>query len=568
MRLAPLLLLGVLFVPGAANAGPEKPTFAAPTDDAVVGELAVDVRDDLDDAAIAALAADAGVKLLSNSAWSNQHDKIFRVVGASASARARLAADPRVEVVEPMHRRFVSFVPNDPHYQQQWHLPRVGSERAWDYGCGRGVTVAIIDTGVACYDKGPFSVGSDLTGTRCVSGYDFVNDRAEAADDHGHGTHVAGTVAQTTNNGKGVAGLAHCARLMPIKVLSGDGWGNDADVASGIRFAADEGASVINLSLGGPSPSRVLDAAVRYALAKGVVIVAAAGNSHFDVGYPAAFPGVLAVSASDSAGKIAWFSSRGPEVAIAAPGVDITQQTICDGGENKCELFGEWSGTSMASPHVAGAAALVIGAGVTDPGAVKAALFAAADPKGEPELYGAGVLDAGRAVAHAHTTQLLIRVLLMVAFGFLVARRVREKGGAFRLGRGAPLGLLIAGTGLFFFAPYLGFGPRAGAARWVIDLLQHPFGEWDLLGDARVHRYLPLANALPAMALTAVLFGVKRARSLVGGFSLGSAAFLAQLALSGQVATPTFGFVTRAWLVVNALVCLALARLTLDRKDG
>ncbi len=565
---APLLaglLVGLAALPGSA-AGAQKPTFAPPTDDLVGGELLVDVKDDADEATVAALARDAGVALLSNSKWSDAHDKIFRVVGASAAARAQLAADPRVEIVEPMHRRFVSFVPNDPLYKQQWHLPRVGSEQAWDYGCGRGVTVAVIDTGVACYDKGPFSVGSDLSGSRCVAGYDFVNDRPEAADDHGHGTHVAGTIGQTTHNGKGVAGLAHCARLMPIKVLSGDGWGSDADVASGIRFAADEGAQVINLSLGGPSPSKVLAAAVRYALAKGVVIVAAAGNSHFDVGYPAAFPGVLAVSASDAHDEIAWFSSRGPEVGIAAPGVDITQQTVCNGGTDKCELFGEWSGTSMASPHVAGAAALLVAQGVTEPTAVRAALRGAADPKGQPELYGAGILAAGRAVAHNHWLQVALRAVFAVVFGALLARRVRSKGGEFRLGLGVPLGVLFAGTGLLFFAPLVGLGPRLGGLRWAVDLLQRPFAEWDLLLDAHLHRFLPLANALPAMGLTALLFGVARVRGLLGGFALGSAALLTELAVRGAVATPVGPFFTRVWLVANALLCLAIARFTLDRK--
>lgn len=563
--LCAVLALGHASSAGAATDG-KRPTFPTPSSADELGELAVDVKDDVDAAGVAALAEDAGVTLLSNSKWSDAHDKIFRVVGASAEARRKLLADPRVEIVEPMHKRFVSFVPNDPHYAQQWHLPRVGSERAWDYSCGRGVTVAVIDTGVACYDKGPFSVGTDLNGGRCVGGYDFVNDRPEAADDHGHGTHVAGTVAQATHNGKGVAGLAHCARLMPIKVLSGEGWGSDADVASGIRFAADEGAQVINLSLGGPSPSKVLASAVKYALGKGVVIVAAAGNSHFDVGYPAAYPGVLAVSASDAHDQIAWFSSRGPEVAIAAPGVDVTQQTVCDGGANHCEIFGEWSGTSMASPHVAGAAALLVGAGVTNPAAVRATLLGTADPKGQPELYGAGILSAGRAVAEAHWLAVAVRTALIVVFGAWLARRIRQKGGDFRLGLGVPAGALLAGTGLLFFAPVLGLGPHALGLRPLVDLLQRPFGEWDVVLDARLHRYLPLANALPAFALTVVLFGVTRLRGLLGGFALGSAALLADLSLRGTTLLPVGPVLTRVWLAANALVCLGLARFSLDRK--
>ena len=335
----------------------------------------------------------------------------------ACSTRSRTT--PASTHAEAMSVYRASFVPDDPLFQEkQWHLQRVGATSAWEYACGRDVTVAVIDTGVACWDQGPFSRGSDSAGTRCERGYDFVNDRAEAADDHGHGTHVAGTIAQTTNNGRGAAGLAFCARLMPIKVLTKQGWGTVANVAEGIRFAADEGASVINLSLGGPIKSRILEDAVNHALSRGVVVVAAAGNSGRSVGFPAAYEGVIAVSATDANDKIAWFSSRGPEVTIAAPGVAVTQQTVCDGGKNKCELFGTFSGTSMASPHVAGAAALLMSNGVTAPAAVRAALENAATPKDDANLYGAGVLDAGRAVRGEFVRRLGLR------FGWLVALAV------------------------------------------------------------------------------------------------------------------------------------------------
>ncbi len=367
------------------------------------GEIVVDVRDDATDTDVADLAQKYGVALTPNSAWSLAHDKLedaFVAPADEARILDALSRDPRVEHAEAMSVLRASFVPDDPLYDaKQWHLKRVGAESAWEYACGRGVTVAVIDTGVACWDKGPFSRGSDLEGTRCERGYDFVNDRGEAADDHGHGTHVAGTIAQTTNNGKGAAGLAFCANLMPIKVLTRQGWGTVANVAEGIRFAADEGAQVINLSLGGPIKSKILEDAVKHALGRGVVVVAAAGNSGRSVGWPAAYDGVVAVSASDANDKIAWFSSRGPEVALAAPGVAVTQQTVCDGGKNHCEIFGTFNGTSMASPHVAGAAALVMSEGVTDPESVRAALAAGATPKDDASLYGAGILNVGASVA-------------------------------------------------------------------------------------------------------------------------------------------------------------------------
>ncbi|HSQ66554.1 MAG TPA: S8 family peptidase, partial [Polyangiaceae bacterium] len=350
----------------------DAPTFAPPADEEVAGEIVVDVADDASESDIADLARIVGAPLRAASAFSAATDKLEVADLSSPADEGRvldaLRADPRVEHAEPMGILWASFVPNDPLYaEKQWHLKRVGAERAWEYSCGEGVTVAVVDTGIACYDKNPFSKGSDLSGTSCTAGWNFVDNRAEAWDDQGHGSHVAGTIAQTTNNGKGVAGLAYCATLMPVKVLSKQGWGTTANVAEGIRYAADHGAQVINLSLGGPIKSKILEDAVHHAVSKGTLVVAAAGNSGKSVGYPAAYPEVVAVSATDSNDKVAWFSSRGPEIAIGAPGVAVTQQTICNGGKDKCEVFGTFNGTSMASPHVAGVAAMLVAEGVTDP---------------------------------------------------------------------------------------------------------------------------------------------------------------------------------------------------------
>jgi serine protease len=457
-------------------------------------------------------------------------------------------------------------VPNDPLYEtKQWHMKKVDGPTAWDYTCGRGVTVAIIDTGVACFDNGPFSKGTDLEGTRCEGGWDFVNDKKEASDDHGHGTHVAGTVAQTTNNGMGAAGLAFCATLMPIKVLSKGGFGTVANVAEGIRFAADNGAQIINMSLGGPIKSKILEEAVDHAIKKNVLIVAAAGNSGRSVGYPAAYPGVLAVSATDANDKIAWFSSRGPEVAIGAPGVNVTQQTICEGGKNKCEIFGTFNGTSMASPHVAGAAAMVVGMGITDPNAVRAALEKSATPKEEKNLYGAGILNAGAAVSHAHWMHVGIRLAALALLLLLVAGRIKKEKGAFIKSPLAVVGALIGSVGLLPIAPLLHLG-SLGFLRTAVELAMRPFGEWDVLWGVGLHKWLPLANALPAMAGVSFLFGSRRLRPGVGGFALGSAALLVQLAFSADV---TFGmgpFALRLWTIANALVCLWIARICLDAK--
>jgi serine protease len=536
------------------------------TEDEVPGELAVDLRDDLSSAELAQVKSEYA--LSPNSAWSDDHDKLeVAFAGAEEDALLeRLSKDPRVEHAERMEVFRASFVPNDPFYEKQWHLQRVGAESAWEYACGEGVTVAVVDTGVACFDKGPFSRGSDLAGTRCEGGYNFVSDTPEAYDDQGHGTHVAGTIAQTTNNGKGVAGLAYCARLMPIKVLNGRGWGTLANVAEGIRYAADNGAQVINLSLGGPSKSKILEEAVDHAISKGVVVVAAAGNSGRSVGYPAAYDGVIAVSASDSNDKIAWFSSRGPQVAIAAPGVNVTQQTICDGGRNKCELFGTFNGTSMASPHVAGTAAMLVGLGLSGPHSVRAALAAGAVPKDDPKLYGAGILSAAASTFQVFWTHFWARALALLVLGALVARRIRKRGGKLVAWRRAAFGALLGSVGLLPFLPLTHFAARLGEHRLFAELLMRPVGEWDVVFDAGWHRWLPMANAVIPLAAAAVLFGVKRLRPTLGGFALGMAALLASLALLGDVATPFGMFATRIWLAVNTALCLWLARIGLDEK--
>jgi serine protease len=458
------------------------------------------------------------------------------------------------------------FTPNDPKFTDQWHMTRAGAEKAWEYACGEGVTVAVVDTGIACYDEGGFMKGTDLAGTKCVGGYNFVGKNEIAADDQGHGTHVAGTIAQTTNNGVGVAGLAHCAKLMPVKVLSKGGWGTMADVAEGIRWAADHGAQVINLSLGSSAKSKVVENAVTHAYKKGVVVVAAAGNSGKAVGYPAAYPGAIAVSATDKNDTIAWFSSRGPEVAIGAPGVGVMQQTICEAGKNKCEQWGVFNGTSMASPHVAGAAAILVGQGITDPDAVKATLQSTATPKEDKNLFGAGILETGKAAARTHWMHVAVRLAALLALAFVVVRRIKQKGGTIEKGPGKVVGALFAGIGLLPFLPLLGVPARLGSMRWVADLAMRPFGEWDLLFAPGLHKWLLFASAAPAFLLTTFFFTSKHVRPLIGGIALGSAALLVQTGISGESFFALGSFALRIFCALNVVALLWVARMSLDAK--
>lgn len=537
----------------------------------IAGEIVVDVKDDLSDADIAAMATEDHVPLHANSP--NAHaDGNIEVADMDpsdlAAAMDRLRNDPRVESVELASTATVLWEPNDPKYGEQWHMKRAGAETAWEYACGEGVTVAVVDTGVACYDEGGFMKGTDLAGTSCVGGYNFVAKNEIAADDQGHGTHVAGTIAQTTNNGVGVAGLAHCAKLMPVKVLSARGWGTMADVAEGIAWAADNGAQVINLSLGAPTKSPVVEKAVKHAISKGVVVVAAAGNSGRSVGFPAAYDGVIAVSATDKNDGIAWFSSRGPEVSIGAPGVGVTQQTICEAGKNKCEQWGTFNGTSMASPHVAGAAALLVGQGITDPDAVKARLQSTATPKEDHNLFGAGILEAGKATSMTYWSHVMLRLGALAAIAAYVFFRIKKKGGSVEKGAGKYVGALMGSVGLVPFLPLLGIPARLGSARVFAELAMKPVGEWTLLLSPSIHKWLPLASALPVFALTALFFGSKKLRPIIGGFALGTAALCAQMGAMQETWYALGGVMMHVWCIVNGALCIWLARLALDAKKA
>jgi cell wall-associated protease len=302
--------------------------------------------------------------------------------------------------------------PADPYYGPQWNLaPRTQSagsanwQAAWESGAtGAGVTVAVLDTGV--------TPGPDLTNV--APGWNFVANNANTADDSGHGTHVAGTVAQATNNGVGVAGVAGGATILPIKVLDADGDGSDLNIVKGINWAVSHGADVINLSLGGEHDGGTC-AAVASAVAQGVVVVAASGNAGAGaVSFPAGCPGAVAVGATTIDGSVASYSNRGTQLAITAPGGNMTTDLNGDGLKDGILQWSVFNGnagyyleagTSMASPHVAGAAALVKEAwAAATPTQVSQVLTQTATDRGAPgrdDAYGAGLLDIAAAVTRA-----------------------------------------------------------------------------------------------------------------------------------------------------------------------
>lgn len=296
-----------------------------------------------------------------------------------------------IEIVQAVQRVNVQeTIPNDSFWLQQYGPGRVQLPQAWDVSTGAsGVIIAVIDTGIDLDHP-------DLQ-SKLVPGMNFVTGAQPPNDDHGHGTHVAGIAAASTNNSLGVAGASWGARLMPLKVLDATGNGDDADVAAAIVWAADHGANVINLSLGGPCPSPVMELAATYAYTMGVTLVAAAGNGAGPVLCPGAAADVMAVAATDGSDQRASFSNFGPQVDIAAPGAGI-YSTERGGG------YGYRSGTSMAAPFVAGVAAILAGQPTFDsPDKIRAAIENTALDLGQlcaDIYYGHGLAQAYEALMY------------------------------------------------------------------------------------------------------------------------------------------------------------------------
>ena len=273
-----------------------------------------------------------------------------------------------VEFIEPIHQYKATLIPNDTYYSEQWAQTKISAPQAWDITTGsESVKVAIVDTGID-------GTHEDLSG-KVANGWDFVNGGEEGtaisentdSDDNvpGHGTMVSGVTAAVTNNSRGVAGLNWNARLMPVKVLDSDGYGNDYTIARGIIYAANNGAKVLNLSFGGATSSETLREAIDYAYNLGCVIIAASGNDNSSISEPARYNKVIAVGATTDTDE-RWVenestgSNYGRELAVVAPGKYILT-SIDYPGYN----YGYATGTSLAAPYVSGLAALILSQDLT-----------------------------------------------------------------------------------------------------------------------------------------------------------------------------------------------------------
>jgi len=358
---------------------------------------------------------------------------------AVPEAVERYSRMAEVEYAEPngllRQSEAATFKPNDAYYRFQWNFTQIGAERTWGIQKGKpSVAVAVLDSGAAYEDYvdprtgEAFRKAPDWGDTKFLPGYDFVNGDTHPNDDEYHGTHVASTIAEATNNGIGVAGLAFGCAIMPVKVLDANGEGTFFDVAEGIDYAVgySEGGvkpvKVINLSLGSEGTSQTVRSALDRAWSAGVLAVAAAGNSGKNVvEFPANLPNVLAVGALDARKERAFYSNTGTDLDFVAPGGncdrdddgdghgDCIYQQMPDpylveiGRHDQFDYFG-LDGTSMATPHVAAAAALLFSQGFTDPAAVRAALAQTAErlggapADGRNDTYGYGLVRPANAL--------------------------------------------------------------------------------------------------------------------------------------------------------------------------
>ncbi len=390
------------FAPGAGAQAPARIDETEAGAPYVPGELLVAYKEDAPTGAASELAREIGGEVEERLPLVDAELVEFPQIKArpSEAVRERLLArkkerlerDPAVAAVDYNYVRSFSFVPNDPRFREQWHLRKVGAPSAWNRARGKGVRVAVIDSGIA---PGHPDLRSKISAQR-----DFVDGDGTADDEVGHGTHVAGVIAAATDNGRGVAGSCPSCRIIVAKIADQSSF-DDKNVIKGINWAVSRGAEVMNLSFSGPEESAVLERAINRAWRSGVVVVAAAGNAgDARAQYPAAYRNVISVSATNRQDRRASFSSYGPTIDVAAPGTGILST-------QPPRAYGAQSGTSLAAPQVAALAGLLAEQGREAPAIRRRIQATARDlgPRGRDRFYGHGRVDFAAATRGSGNTQ-------------------------------------------------------------------------------------------------------------------------------------------------------------------
>jgi serine protease len=417
---------GTPAVSASGGGAPARVSFPQSDSEFVPGELIVRFRDVSASSAVEKLKR--GIGAMSSEKLGVLNIEKVEFSGHSIEEALKLVQGSGVVVsASPNYIRHLHYTPDDPLFNNsgdpryQWNFQQatggVNMPAAWDIvqGGDPSVIVAVVDSGVAYENANGFQQAPDLTGTTFAQGYDFVNNTSFADDDNGHGTHVCGTIAQTTNNATGCAGIAFKCTIMPVKVMAQDGSGSDTNIIKGIAFAATNGAKVINMSIGGPDADPSLEDVINLSVAGGTTVCASTGNGNGSVGnptpdYPAGFPACIAVGATRRDTGIASYSNYGDPLQVDAPGGDgstgdfIYQQTYRQKehpfGPAPIFAFVGYSGTSMACPHVAAEAALIRSLHpdwtVND---VRADITSTCRSIGSANLYGYGLIDIAAALA-------------------------------------------------------------------------------------------------------------------------------------------------------------------------
>jgi serine protease len=395
------------------------------------GELIVRFRDGLDQRSAEGALRAVGGREARRSVFGRHFRVILDGELSVSAAVQRLAAMPEVDYAEPngilRKHQGATLNPNDRFFRAQWNMKLLGAPRAWAIQKGKPeVAVAVLDTGIAFEDFGPYRKAPDWGSVRFLQGFDAVNGDSHANDDEFHGTHVASTVAEATNNTEGVTGLAFGCSLLPVKVLDATGEGSDFDVAEGLDYAASfrengqNPVKVVNMSLGGTGSSETIKRAIDRVVQAGILVVASAGNDDKGtVDFPANLDNVIAVGAVDARKQRAPYSNYGAALDLVAPGGDLDRDDDDDGnvdlvfqqmpdpdaldaGRHDEFCYCGVEGTSMASPHVAGLAAMLFSQGITSAAAVRAALEQTAEDLGDPgrdDEFGHGLIQPAKALS-------------------------------------------------------------------------------------------------------------------------------------------------------------------------